>query len=114
MPGTPPGVERRSRHRTAGLAGSPRGNEDNPFHPPFAQQPAGRDFGNLKNRDVKGRLRFTEQDAGKIGRVTPAGAITEYPVPTSNSGPLNIAAGQGRTLWFTEFQGGKVGRITGI
>jgi len=55
MPGTPPGVERRSRHRTAGLAGSPRDNEDNPLRPPFAQRPVGWDFGNVKNRDAKVR-----------------------------------------------------------
>jgi streptogramin lyase len=42
----------------------------------------------------------------------PAGTITEYTVPTANSGVSNIAAGPDGALWFVESQGGKLGRIT--
>jgi virginiamycin B lyase len=47
-----------------------------------------------------------------IGRITTAGAITEYAVPTANSVPSSIAAGSDGALWFTENGGQKIGRIT--
>src|SRR5438128_1529458 len=34
-----------------------------------------------------GALWFTEFNGNKIGRITTAGVITEFPIPTSNSGP---------------------------
>jgi streptogramin lyase len=40
------------------------------------------------------------------------GAITEYRVPTAEAGPYLIAAGPDGAMWFTEFQGEKIGRIT--
>lgn len=60
---------------------------------------------------------------GKIGRITGGGTITEFPVPTTNSAPIEIAVGPDGNLWFTEqiYQGtgnnlkvigGKIGRIT--
>src|SRR5260370_28737820 len=48
---------------------------------------------------------------GKIGRITPAGQISEFPVPT-RSNLLGITAGPDGNLWFTELQSGKIGRIT--
>jgi len=48
---------------------------------------------------------------GKIGRITPAGHISEFPVPT-RSNLLGITAGPDSNLWFTELQSGKIGRIT--
>ena len=41
-----------------------------------------------------------------------AQTITEFPVPTAESGPQGIAAGPDGALWFTEMEGGNVGRIT--
>jgi virginiamycin B lyase len=46
----------------------------------------------------------------RIGRITPAGAITEFPVPTpaysfSVSGVATIAAGADGNLWFLELPG---------
>ena len=38
--------------------------------------------------------------------------ITEFPVPTANSGPYGITAGPDGNLWFTESGGGQIGRIT--
>jgi len=40
-----------------------------------------------------------------------AGTITEFPVP-SRDGPEFITAGPDGNLWFAEFQGNKIGRIT--
>jgi streptogramin lyase len=39
-------------------------------------------------------------------------AITEYPVLTASSAPDGIVAGRDGALWFTEFDGNKIGRIT--
>jgi streptogramin lyase len=41
-----------------------------------------------------------------------ASPITEFPIPTPSAAPLGIAAGSDGNLWFTEAQGGKIGRIT--
>lgn len=62
-------------------------------------------------RGPDGNLWFTE-GIGKIGKITPDGAITEYPVPTPNSGPVGITTGPDGNLWFTEFATGQIGRIT--
>lgn len=48
----------------------------------------------------------------KIGRITPGGTITEFPVPTSKSQPFGIGSGPDGNLWFTEYSGNKIGRIT--
>jgi streptogramin lyase len=47
-----------------------------------------------------GALWFTEQDAHAIGRITTAGAITEFPLRTGLS-PYDITAGSDDALWFT-------------
>jgi virginiamycin B lyase len=38
--------------------------------------------------------------------------ITEYSIPTSGSSPECITSGPDGALWFTEFFGNKIGRIT--
>src|SRR5438093_10237563 len=43
---------------------------------------------------------------------TPAGVITEFPVPTVGSLQYGIAAGPDGNLWFTEAAGNRIGRIT--
>jgi len=50
--------------------------------------------------------------AGKIGRITPDGVITEFAIPTPNSGPRALAAGPDGNLWFSEFNTSRIGRIT--
>ena len=48
-----------------------------------------------------------------IGRITPAGAITEFSTGlTPNGQPTGIAAGPDGNLWFTERRAHKIGRIT--
>jgi streptogramin lyase len=44
--------------------------------------------------------------------VSAAPPIIEYAVPTANAGPQGIVAGPDGNLWFTEFNGNKIGRIT--
>jgi streptogramin lyase len=49
---------------------------------------------------------------GFIGRVTPAGVVTEFGTPTPVSYPEAIAAGSDNNLWFTEAGAKAIGRIT--
>jgi streptogramin lyase len=58
-----------------------------------------------------GAIWFTD-DANTIGKVTMIGEITEFPIPTSNSGPRGIVAGPDGSLWFTENRANRIGRIT--
>jgi streptogramin lyase len=57
-----------------------------------------------------GNLWFTEIEGGKIGRITPRGTITEFPLRSTcgsyGCGPVGITAGPDGNLWFTEFNGG--------
>jgi len=57
-----------------------------------------------------GNLWFAEQ-AGRIGRITPAGVVTEFSNGiTADSRPFAITAGPDGNLWFTEDSA--IGRIT--
>jgi streptogramin lyase len=58
-----------------------------------------------------GNFWFIEQISNRIGRITPAGAITEFPIPT-NSRPWDITAGPDGNLWFTEQYSDQIARIT--
>jgi virginiamycin B lyase len=50
-----------------------------------------------------------------IGRITPTGTVTKFPLSTRLSFPKNITAGPDGALWFTEAEnGGKIGRITTV
>jgi len=69
---------------------------------------------NLITVGPDGNLWFTEYNADGIGRITPAGAVTEFRAGiTAGSDPEQIVAGPDGALWFTEFgDPGRVGRIT--
>jgi streptogramin lyase len=56
-------------------------------------------------------LWFTEANAAKIGRITTAGSIVEYALP-SGARPQRIAAGPDGNLWFTERYPDQIGQIT--
>ncbi|MGC9952261.1 MAG: hypothetical protein ABSF64_38450 [Bryobacteraceae bacterium] len=57
-----------------------------------------------------GALWFTEPDGAKIGRITVAGQITEFPLPPSGANPAGIAVLHG-LLWFAEGTN-QIGSIT--
>src|SRR5438105_12422164 len=58
-----------------------------------------------------GNLWFTEGVANKIARLTPAGVLTEYPVPTAGSYPVGIITGPDGAIWFAEEYGNNLGRL---
>ena len=58
-------------------------------------------------------LWYTDSAANLIGRITPAGSITEFTDGlTDSAGPTGITKGPDGALWFTESDAGKIGRIT--
>ena len=75
-------------------------------------------------RGPDGNLWFTEfqydetgTTAGQIGRITTAGKISGFPLPTSSNSPTSITFGTDHTLWFIEVEvtptnpNGKNGKI---
>lgn len=58
-----------------------------------------------------GNVWFTESATDRVVRVTPAGAITEYALPTPAGGPHEIVAGPDGNLWLTERGGNKIARV---
>jgi streptogramin lyase len=60
-----------------------------------------------------GNVWFVETTANKIGRVTPAGGISEFSTGlSSNAGLSGIAAGPDGNIWFAESSRDRIGRIT--
>ena len=60
-----------------------------------------------------GNLWFTGLDRAQIGRLTPAGQVTEFLLPSANSDEREeITAGPDGNLWFTEEYNHQIGRIT--
>ncbi|MGZ3622106.1 MAG: Vgb family protein, partial [Ktedonobacteraceae bacterium] len=65
---------------------------------------------------------FTEpslstSENGRIGRITPTGTISEFPVPDPLCNVNGITAGPDNAIWFTEDttnhnEKGKIGRVT--
>ncbi len=51
------------------------------------------------------------QTAPYIGRITPSGSITEFPIPSGHHAN-DITPGARGTLWFSEFRASKIGRIS--
>jgi len=54
-------------------------------------------------------LWFTEPGANQIGAITEQGQITEYPIPTPNGMPWDIATLDG--IWFTERAANRFGHL---
>jgi hypothetical protein len=75
---------------------------------PFAEHEAG-----LRSivEGHEGNAWFTEYFAGKIGRITPTGQLTEFPLP-ANSRPSGITVDGEGNLWFSEPEANRIGRIT--
>jgi virginiamycin B lyase len=54
-----------------------------------------------------GNLWFVDQNVAKVGYVTPAGAVQEFP---TSAGAANMAKGSDGNIWFTELTA--IGRVT--
>jgi virginiamycin B lyase len=62
-----------------------------------------------------GNLWVGVQYSNQIARVTPAGVVTMYSVPTPNGDPIDITRGPDGYMWFAEYGAvGKLGRINPI
>ena len=61
---------------------------------------------------VDGNLWFTDYISNEIVKMTPAGVVTRYPIPTFFSLPSSITSGPDGNVWFAEVNGNKIGRIT--
>jgi streptogramin lyase len=83
--------------------------------------PAGsRGFGITSGPD--GNLWFADEGTNSIGKMTLAGVVTKYTIPTTTSFntpdcgfgscPQTIVSGPDGNLWFVEGNGNKIGRIT--
>lgn len=59
-----------------------------------------------------GNLWFTDNNANKIGQITPDGVITEFGGLAPGSNPLGITAGPDGDLWFLEGNAHNIGQIT--
>lgn len=55
---------------------------------------------------------FTGKTANTVGKLSPDGQVTNYPLPTPKALPIYIHAGPDGNMWFTELTGNKIGRIT--
>ena len=84
------------------------------------QFPAGKGIGDSRSAPERitsgpdGNLWFTEASANKIARMTPAGTLTEFAIPTADSAPRGIVTGPDGNLWFVESSGNHaaIARIT--
>ena len=63
--------------------------------------------------DVQGNAWATLQSGNQLMRVTPAGGISEFEVPTRGSSPTDLTIDAAGTVWFVEFRGSKVGSFAG-
>ena len=59
-----------------------------------------------------GNVWFTIFCDDAVFRITPAGIVTRFPVPTSGACAYGITSGPDGNLWFTEHYRNKIGRMT--
>src|SRR6266853_1449511 len=60
--------------------------------------------------ELAGRMDGRQPDGNRVGRITLTGSVSEFPIPSANGSPINIAVGPDRNIWFTK--AGKLGRVT--
>ncbi len=54
---------------------------------------------------------FAEQSVGEIGRLTPSGDFSEYPILTPHSKPFDVVTGPDGNLWFVDSGAQKIGKL---
>jgi virginiamycin B lyase len=58
-----------------------------------------------------GNLWFTEEFANAIGRVTPTGTVTHFPIAPTSSQPTELTVGPDGAIWYVQ-SNPKIGRMT--
>jgi len=76
----------------------------------FPVPTAGGTFGLTLGPD--GNVWFTQSNGDVVGRITPAGVVTEFHTPTPGSQPTAIVTGPDGNLWFVEKAANNVARMT--
>jgi virginiamycin B lyase len=61
--------------------------------------------GNLWFLELDGRMDDREVDGNRVTRITPQGVVTEFAMPVPHSGPINIAVGPDKNIWFKRATG---------
>lgn len=77
----------------------------------FFQTPTAGSWPDYMTKGSDGNLWFSEFYADRIGRITPTGTITEFPLPDLND-IEGITSGPDGNIWFTEPGENKIGRMT--
>jgi streptogramin lyase len=60
--------------------------------------------------ELSGGMDGLVTDGNRVGRITTAGVITEFAMPTASPSAVNLAVGPDRNVWYT--QGARLGRVT--
>jgi streptogramin lyase len=60
--------------------------------------------------ELNGTIDGSVVAGNRVGRITMRGEITEFPIPSPNGSPTNIAVGPDRNVWYTK--GAALGRVT--
>ena len=55
--------------------------------------------GNMWFVELNGRADDRVVDGNRVGRITLAGVVTEFPMPSNTGSPVNIAVGPDRNIW---------------
>jgi virginiamycin B lyase len=63
--------------------------------------------------DAQGNLWGTLQSGNQIVKISPAGEIAEYEVPTRGSSPSDIVVDGAGNTWFLEFRSNKIAKFAG-
>jgi virginiamycin B lyase len=59
-----------------------------------------------------GAIWFVLAEGNAIARVTPDGAMREFPLPTPNASPRGIVVARGNEIWFTQNIVNRIGRMS--
>jgi uncharacterized protein (TIGR03437 family) len=59
-----------------------------------------------------GNVWFTYYQGNRVGKITPAGNVTTFAIPSGPAYPGPITLGPDGNLWFVESLGNKIGRVT--
>jgi virginiamycin B lyase len=60
--------------------------------------------------ELSGGMDGLVTNGNHVGRITMAGAVTEFEIPMPGPSPINIAVGPDRDVWYT--RGSRLGRVT--